>query len=124
MICRISLVVQWLRIYLQCKGHGFDPWSGKIPHALEQVSRSVHHSYEAHMPYSPCSATREANAMRNHVPQLESSPSSPQLQKACVQQQRPSAAKKNQLILKKNMTYLCLQITFLAKSYVLMGFLC
>ena len=22
----------------QCKGHGFDPWSGKIPHAMEQLS--------------------------------------------------------------------------------------
>ena len=28
-----SLVVQWLRICLQCKGHGFDPGSGKIAHA-------------------------------------------------------------------------------------------
>ena len=23
-----SLVVQWLRIHLECRGHGFDPWSG------------------------------------------------------------------------------------------------
>ena len=22
----------------QCRGHGFEPWSGKIPHAAEQVS--------------------------------------------------------------------------------------
>ena len=22
----------------QCRGHGFDPWSGKIPHAVEQLS--------------------------------------------------------------------------------------
>ena len=21
-----------------CRGHGFDPWSGKIPHAVEQLS--------------------------------------------------------------------------------------
>ena len=21
-----------------CRGHGFDPWSGKIPHAAEQLS--------------------------------------------------------------------------------------
>ena len=33
-----SLVVQWLRILLQSRGHGFDPRSGKIPHAEEQVS--------------------------------------------------------------------------------------
>ena len=22
----------------QCRGHGFEPWSGKIPHAVEQLS--------------------------------------------------------------------------------------
>ena len=21
----------------QCRGHGFEPWSGKIPHAVEQL---------------------------------------------------------------------------------------
>ena len=35
---RASLVAQWLRICLpQCRGHGFEPWSGKIPHAAEQL---------------------------------------------------------------------------------------
>ena len=29
------LVAQWLRIH---RGHGFKPWSGKIPHAAEQLS--------------------------------------------------------------------------------------
>ena len=33
-----SLVAQWLRICCQCRRHGFDPWSGKIPHAAEQLS--------------------------------------------------------------------------------------
>ena len=33
-----SLVVQWLRICLPCRGHGLDPWSGKIPHARGQLS--------------------------------------------------------------------------------------
>ena len=22
----------------QCRGHGFEPWSGKVPHAVEQLS--------------------------------------------------------------------------------------
>ena len=35
---RTSLVVQWLRICLPMQGHGFEPWSGKIPHAAEQLS--------------------------------------------------------------------------------------
>ena len=34
----ISLVAQWLRVHCQCRGHGFEPWSGKIPHAAEQLS--------------------------------------------------------------------------------------
>ncbi|KAJ8784364.1 hypothetical protein J1605_008297 [Eschrichtius robustus] len=33
-----SLVAQWLRITCQCRGHGFEPWSGKIPHVTEQLS--------------------------------------------------------------------------------------
>ena len=33
-----SLVAQWLRIHLPMKGPVFDPWSGKIPHAAEQLS--------------------------------------------------------------------------------------
>ena len=33
-----SLVAQWLESICQCRGHGFDPWSGKIPHAAEQLS--------------------------------------------------------------------------------------
>ncbi|XP_054938617.1 MAP kinase-activated protein kinase 3 isoform X14 [Physeter macrocephalus] len=33
-----SLVAQWLRIRLPMQGHGFNPWSGKIPHAVEQLS--------------------------------------------------------------------------------------
>ena len=33
-----SLVVQWLRIRLPTQGHGLEPWSGKIAHAVEQQS--------------------------------------------------------------------------------------
>ena len=35
-----SLVVQWLRISCQCRGHRFEPWSRKIPHAVEQLSHT------------------------------------------------------------------------------------
>ena len=35
---RASLVAQWLRIRLPMQGTWFDPWSGKIPHAMEQLS--------------------------------------------------------------------------------------
>ena len=33
-----SLVVQWLGVRLSMQGTQFDPWSGKIPHAAEQLS--------------------------------------------------------------------------------------
>ena len=35
---RASPVAQWLGISCQCRGHGFEPWSGGIPHAVEQLS--------------------------------------------------------------------------------------
>ena len=72
----------------QCRGHGFDSWSRKISHARVQL---------VHVPQllSPCAATTEAWAPRPpapqreeppqwevHGPQLESSPCSPQLEKA------------------------------------------
>ena len=41
-----SVVAQWLRICLPMQGHGFEPWSGKIPHAAEQLS--------------PCATTTES----------------------------------------------------------------
>ena len=25
----------------QCRGHGFEPWSGKIPHAMKQLSPCI-----------------------------------------------------------------------------------
>ena len=31
-----SLAVQWLRMCLRCRGNGFNPWSGKIPHARQR----------------------------------------------------------------------------------------
>ena len=37
-LVRASLVAQWLRIHLPSRGPGFEPWSGKIPHAAEQLS--------------------------------------------------------------------------------------
>ena len=33
-----SLVAQWFKSACQCRGHRFDPWSRKIPHAAEQLS--------------------------------------------------------------------------------------
>ena len=98
----------WESAY-QCRGRWFDPWSGKIPHAEEQLSPCatttgpVSHNYWSPCAWSPCSATREATAMRSPRTATKSSPSSLQLKKARAQQQRPNAAKSkyiNKFILK------------------------
>ena len=63
---RTSLVVQQLRIHFtcQCRGHGFNPWSGKIPHAVGQLSLCATTTV-SWVPQSPCSITREATAMKS-----------------------------------------------------------
>ena len=43
------LVVQWLRISLRCKGHGFKPLSRKISHSIGQLSQCTT-ATDAHMP--------------------------------------------------------------------------
>ena len=48
----------------QCRGQGFDPWSGKIPHTVELLSpcvttEPVLESLRTELP-SPCAATTEA----------------------------------------------------------------
>ena len=69
----------------QCRGHGFDSWSGKIAHVVEQLS--------------PCASTTEPRGQEKplqweaHAPQLGSNPCSPQPEKPHVRQQRLSAAK-------------------------------
>ena len=58
---RMSLGVQQLRIHLPIKrAHGFNPWSGKIPHALGQLS--------------PWTTTTETNTPRACAPQQEKPP--------------------------------------------------
>ena len=119
-----SLVVQWLRIRLPMQGTRVralvreDPTcpgaTKPMRHnywacALEPAS----HNYWACVPQllkpaclDPCSATREATAMRSLRTATKSSPHLVQLEKAHVQQRRPNAAK-NKLInsLKKKATH-------------------
>ena len=64
------------RITCQCRRHGFDPWSRKVPHASGQLSPWTTTTdlelwgpgaatTEAHAPYSLRMATREAITMKN-----------------------------------------------------------
>ena len=101
---RASLVAQWLRIRLPMQGTRVralvreDPTccgATKPAHhnywacALEPTS----HNYWSPCPWSLCSATREATAMRSPHTTTKSSPHSPPLEKARSQQWRPNAAK-------------------------------
>ena len=108
----IPLVVQWIGVHLQCREHGFDPWSRKIPYAEERLShlpcrehgsdpwsRKIPHAEEL---LSLCATTtepdrvlqtdasarapREATTVRSPHTATESNPHSPQLEKAHVQQ--------------------------------------
>ena len=47
----------------QCRRHGFDPWSGKIPYAAEQQSPCT--VTVKPVPMSPGTTTREATTMRS-----------------------------------------------------------
>ena len=53
-----------------CRGHGFHPWSGKISPATGLSPYAT--TTEAHVPWSPCSATKEA--LKTEAPQLEKAP--------------------------------------------------
>ena len=110
-----SLVAQWLRIRLPMQGtrvrtllqedstcrRATKPVRHKYwACALEPAS----HNYWSQCTQSPCSATREATAMRGPLTATKSSPLSPQLEKAGAQQQRPNAAKNNLLKNKEQKT--------------------
>ena len=79
---------------------GSIPWSGKIPHAMGHLSPWA----TATEPRSPraCALQQEkAPKWEAPAPQLESSPCSPQLEKARTQQQRPRTAKNKHINTKK-----------------------
>ena len=64
----------------QCRKHGFDSWSRKISHAVEQLSPCTTTTDVAY-PRTNLSATREVTAMRSNLrvtprPQQENSPCS------------------------------------------------
>ena len=93
-IYRVSLVVPWLRIHL--------PMQGTRVQALVRVC----HNYWSLCTYSSRSAIREATTMRSPCTAMKSSPRSLQLEKACVQQQRPNTAKIDKWINKLKKKYI------------------
>ena len=84
--------------------HMFDPWSGRIPHAMVQLS-PVHHNYWAFvlqplkpMCREPVLHKREVTALRSSGTATKSSPHLLQLEKTHAQQWRPSIVKINAYI--------------------------
>ena len=67
-----SLVAQWLRFCQPCRGHGFEPWSRKIPHAMDQLSPCASTTEPALC--SPRATTTEAHAPRARAPEQEKPP--------------------------------------------------
>ena len=59
-------------------GHGFNPWSGKIPQALEQLNTAL----EPACPRVHAAQQEKPPQWEAHAPQLESSPHLLQLEKA------------------------------------------
>jgi len=65
MVC--SLLLKWrgfpggpvVKSALQCRGHWFDPWSGKVPHAAGQLLSPHAATTEACAPWSPWFATEK-----------------------------------------------------------------
>ena len=88
----------------RCRGHRFNPWRGRsrrlrgnyahYRNSWTCTGEPVSHDYWSPCTLSPCSATREATAMGSLSTATKSSPDSPQLEKACVQQRGKTAQPK------------------------------
>ena len=95
-----SLVAQWLRIRLPVQGTRVRALVREDP-TCRRAAKPMRHNYWActlqpvsNEYWSPCSATREATAIRSPRTATKSSPSSPQLEIAHMQRQKPNTAKK------------------------------
>ena len=94
---RTSLVVQWLRICLPMRGtrvQSLDREGPTCRGATKPQQLSLCSRAREPQLLSPRATTTEAHAMRSPCTTTKSSPRSPQLEKACTQQRRPNAAKK------------------------------
>ena len=87
-----SLVAQWLKIRLPMQGMWVRALVRDDP-TYHGATKPVSHNNWSPCAYSPCSATREATTMRSPHTTMKSSPRSPQLEEACMQQWRPNASK-------------------------------
>ena len=96
-----SLLVQWLRIHLPTQRHEFNPWSGKNPHASEQLSPGAT-TAEVRMPRACAPQQEKPPQWEACAPQPEGShPRSLQLEKAHGSNEHPAQPKLNKQICKR-----------------------
>ena len=88
-----SLVVQWLRIHLPMPGTRVRALVQEDP-TCRGATKPMRHNYWSPRTWSPCSATREATAMRSPCTATKSSPRSPQLEEAHTQQWKTQCSRK------------------------------
>ena len=83
----------------QCREYGFNPWSGKTPHAMEQLSpcatttEPTRSNFGSLHSSSLCSATREATTMRSLCTITRKQPLFTPSSKKPTHQWRPSIAR-------------------------------
>ena len=79
----------------QCRVHGFNPWSGKIPchGASEPILEAENCNYWNLCAQSLCSLTRKAITVRSLCTAMKSSPCLLQQEKALMHLRRPSTTK-------------------------------
>ena len=95
----------------QCRGHRFEPWSGKIPHAAEQLGLWATTTEPAHL--EPVLRNKKkAKIVRGPRTAMKSGPHLPQLEKALAQKQRPNTAKK-----KKSSWLFLAEVLFLVQKF-------
>ena len=81
----------------QCRGHEFDPWSRKIPHAMGQQSLWAT-TLEPTLPRAHALQQEKPLQWEAHVLRLESSPCSLQLEKAWTAMKIEEKVKKKKYI--------------------------
>ena len=72
----------------QCRRHGFEPWSGRIPHAAEQLGREP--QLLSLRVWSLCSAAGEAMKVGGPRTAMKSGPHLPQLEKDLPRNEDPT----------------------------------
>ena len=89
----------------QCRRHVFDPWSRKILHATEQLKPGSHNYWALTLQLLKPTRSRACALQQEkppqweaHVPQPESSPCSPQLEKNPCGNEDPGEPKINKII--------------------------